>query len=523
MTSQIHVRLKSFLASLAVIGLLLFGSVPFLTPAYAFAADSISVWWPTSGAHVAGSGAQPFKALDNNLDVSQYDMYWRVDGGQWNYMPSNYTAYPHKETSVDMTGWTWHGNGPYVIDFVARKNGADIAQTSVNLYVDNGSSASTPAPAPAPAPVQVTPPAPGTTATASAPSAPAFSPSDPDPVHALIAQGIDPDPVHQAQKAVQMQTQTVSNPAPAPVSTGVRAPTITPVPVQTQTQAVQSAFYVDQNSDAARQAQAWQSSNPSGAAAMKTLAAEPTAVWFGDWNSNVQSDVSTLASKAQAAGQIPVMVAYDIPERDCGGFSAGGTNNPQGYESWINSFAAGLGSSKAYVILEPDALAQIDCLGSADQNTRLSLLSYAVAKLTQDPNAKVYLDAGHSDWVDPATMARRLVSANIAAADGFALNVSNFMPTGGEVTYGTQISANLGGKHFIVDTARNGNGSDGQWCNPPGRAIGQDPTTNTGNPLVDAFLWLKVPGESDGSCNGGPSAGTWWPEYALELVQNAHR
>ena len=41
------------------------------------------------------------------------------------------------------------------------------------------------------------------------------------------------------------------------------------------------------------------------------------------------------------------------------------------------------------------------------------------------------------------------------------------------------------------------------------------PTAQTGDPLVDALLWIKRPGESDGACNGGPPAGTWWPEDAL--------
>ena len=75
-------------------------------------------------------------------------------------------------------------------------------------------------------------------------------------------------------------------------------------------------------------------------------------------------------------------------------------------------------------------------------------------------------------------------------------------------------------------TGRNGNGpydGDGgpQWCNPPGRALGPAPTTRTGQPLADAFLWIKQPGASDGSCRPGePSAGQWWPDYALALARN---
>lgn len=254
---------------------------------------------------------------------------------------------------------------------------------------------------------------------------------------------------------------------------------------------------------------------------MQLLAAQPTAAWFGNWNGDVQNDVHSLVSAAQSSGKTPVLVAYNIPARDCGGYSSGGTNSPDGYRSWIASFAAGIGSAPAIVILEPDALAEISCLSSADQATRLQLLSGAVDALKSNPNTKVYIDAGHSNWISASAMADSLSKANIGRADGFALNVSNFMTTADETAYGQSVSALVGNKHFVIDTSRNGNGSDGEWCNPSGRAIGVRPTLSTGNPLIDAYLWIKTPGESDGSCNGAPSAGVWWPSYALSLVQNA--
>ena len=120
-------------------------------------------------------------------------------------------------------------------------------------------------------------------------------------------------------------------------------------------------------------------------------------------------------------------------------------------------------------------------------------------------------------------MASRLTSAGIAMAQGFSLNISNFLFTSDNVSYGAQISSLVGGRHFVVDTGRNGLGptSDDQWCNPAGRALGVRPTTATGNALVDAFLWIKSPGESDGACNGAPASGAWMPEYALGLSQRA--
>ena len=108
--------------------------------------------------------------------------------------------------------------------------------------------------------------------------------------------------------------------------------------------------------------------------------------------------------------------------------------------------------------------------------------------------ARVYLDAGNARWTSAEEMAGRLRRAAVGDADGFALNVSNFIPTPESVRYGERISALVGGKHFIIDTSRNGAGGNGEWCNPRGRALGALPTTRTGNVLVDAFLWVKQPG-----------------------------
>ena len=73
----------------------------------------------------------------------------------------------------------------------------------------------------------------------------------------------------------------------------------------------------------------------------------------------------------------------------------------------------------------------------------------------------------------------------------------------------------------VIDTSRNGNGSNGEWRNPRGRALGEQPRFVDDATALDALLWVKLPGESDGACNGGPAAGTWWQEFALELAANA--
>ena len=137
--------------------------------------------------------------------------------------------------------------------------------------------------------------------------------------------------------------------------------------------------------------------------------------------------------------------------------------------------------------------------------------------------AAVYIDAGNANWQQAPEIADRLIKAGIGNAVGFALNVSNFHATPGNISYGNRLSSLVGGKHYVIDTGRNGAGRSvvADWCNAPGQAIGTAPTTNTGQPLADAFLWVKTPGQSDGPCHGGPRAGEWWAQYALELVKTA--
>jgi endoglucanase len=294
-------------------------------------------------------------------------------------------------------------------------------------------------------------------------------------------------------------------------------PSPLPSPVLSQSP---SSLYVNPASDAKKQADAWRNTQPANAAIMDKLALQPESKWIGDWNTDIQSDVNNYVSAASAINEIPVLVAYNIPERDCGNYSAGGATSPDAYRTWINNVAKGIANRSSIVILEPDALASMTCLSSQDQVIRTSLLKEAVGVL-KSAGAKVYIDAGNANWISSPNMAMSLENAGIAQADGFSLNISNFYTTAQSIQYGTNLSKLVGNAHFVIDTSRNGNGSNGQWCNPSGMALGQVPTMQTGNPLVDAFLWIKTPGESDGQCNGGPSAGSWWASYALSLAKAA--
>ncbi|MDB4917093.1 MAG: Glucanase [Gemmatimonadetes bacterium] len=279
-------------------------------------------------------------------------------------------------------------------------------------------------------------------------------------------------------------------------------------------------LYIDPGSAAKRQAESLRRSRPQDADLLERIADQPVARWEGGWAADIGREVDAAVSTITGAGALPIFVAYNIPGRDCGQYSAGGASGGDAYRSWVRSFANGLRRRQAVVILEPDALAGMDCLDAAGQHMRIALMRDAVQVLKAQ-GAFVYVDAGHARWKPASAMADRLKQVDIASADGFSLNVSNYIDNAANIAFGETVSRLLGGKHFIVDTSRNGLGSMSDWCNPRGQALGVSPTTNTGNPLVDAFLWIKQPGESDGTCKGGPAAGSWWTDIALELSRAA--
>jgi endoglucanase len=282
-------------------------------------------------------------------------------------------------------------------------------------------------------------------------------------------------------------------------------------------------LYVDPYSNAARDAGALATVDATSSAALTKIARQPQADWFtGSYSSvTLAAAVSARVTTITSAGAYPVLVAYNIPKRDCSSYSGGGATSATAYRAWIDALASGIGTRAAAVILEPDALAQLDCLSPVDQEARLGLLKYATQRLAGRASVAVYIDAGHASWITPSVMVTRLSKAGVAYARGFSLNVSNFGWTGDQIAYGRKIAPAVGWKRFIVDTSRNGAGpATGvvePWCNPPGRALGAAPTAATGDALVDAYLWVKRPGESDGTCKGGPPAGQWWREYAIGL------
>jgi endoglucanase len=252
------------------------------------------------------------------------------------------------------------------------------------------------------------------------------------------------------------------------------------------------------------------------------ISKQPTAIWLGEWLTaeKMPRTIGQYVSEAEAAGTTLVFVAYAIPNRDCGGHSAGGLDYDE-YGAWAQALADQLAGTGAVMIVEPDSLAMLfsaKCAG--EEARRLPLIKEAVASFTA-AGLTSYLDAGNNNWIPEKRMAEMLEKAGVADVRGFFTNVSNFYRVDEEREYGEALSALVGGKRFVTDVSRNGNGWKGDWCNPSGAALGQSPVvTTSGTSHLDALLWVKHPGVSDGACNGGPKAGQWWEQYALDLVDN---
>jgi endoglucanase len=290
-------------------------------------------------------------------------------------------------------------------------------------------------------------------------------------------------------------------------------------------------WFVDPGSAAAHARDAAQSSDPATAAKLQMIAGTPQATWFIAADDPRKSGyVHGWAARWRASGATAAaIVLHGLPHQDCQGQNARGHQSAAKYRGWINHWARWIGHKRVVVFLEPDALTAAKCLPGPLQNERFDLMAYAAQKFSQLPQTGVYEDIGASDWLSLPAAAKLLKRAGVRYARGFSLNATHLEWTATEIAYGRKLSANVGGKHFVVNTSRNGLGPSvgprpvrfHYWCNPRGRALGPVPTTQTPSPLVDAFFWINNPGLSDGTCNGGPPVGQFWLQSALDLTGNA--
>ena len=326
------------------------------------------------------------------------------------------------------------------------------------------------------------------------------------------------------------------------------------------------------------QVQSAAASDPAQTARLRGLADHPVALWVNSIDA-AKNRVPRWLDEAR--GKLAVLVLYDLPNRDCSAAaSAGelGAGDEQRYRTEVvDPLAAQLRAhpdTRVAIVIEPDSLpnlvtnAKVEKCAQSDELYRNSI-AYAISTLSM-PHVSLYLDAGHSGWLgwDPhrakiAAIFKDVLdrAGGVHKIRGFATNVSGYNvlrgddgrrlepsnPCPDELTYVEKLSVDLTragilNKGFLIDTSRNGRAGirskSGHWCNIAGAGLGERPRA-TPAPNVDAYFWIKVPGESDGtsdpkaarfdatcaspdSAPDAPEAGTFFPAYFAKLVENAN-
>ncbi len=319
---------------------------------------------------------------------------------------------------------------------------------------------------------------------------------------------------------------------------------------------------------------------------LKKLSVVPTAIWLSAIadTKDAPHDLD-LALQQQKAGGKPVIttfVVYNLPNRDCNAAASAGElpATPEGearyQRDYIDVIAAAFAAhpdQRIAAILEPDSvgnlitnLANPKC--QAAEGIYKRGIAYAISKLSL-PNVFLYIDAAHSGWLGwPKNLVKtgpvfKEILTMAGGPDrirGFATDVSNYNPAkdptnpkrdphaaaSDELGYIADLNKALEaegitGKGFIVDTSRDGKAyirsSNGSWCNVKGAGLGERPQAAPA-PLVDAYLYVKPPGESDGTADakatrfdqncasddaspGAPEAGKMFEPYLIDLLKNA--
>lgn len=194
------------------------------------------------------------------------------------------------------------------------------------------------------------------------------------------------------------------------------------------------------------------------------IALRPRVRWFGAWYSTSQIQQTVHDYIANATGGDPNVLAQLavfrlVPWEQAACRRLPTTAEQADYRQWIRALAAGIGSSRVAVILQPDLPFAL-CVPHGAK-LPLQLVADASRGLGALPHTTVYIDAGAADWPTVGEAVAMLRSAGIAHARGFALNATHYDGTGREIAFGARVAralaaAHLPGRHFVINTASNG-------------------------------------------------------------------
>jgi hypothetical protein len=212
------------------------------------------------------------------------------------------------------------------------------------------------------------------------------------------------------------------------------------------------------------------------------------------------------------------IVVYGIPKKDCNaGYSTGGSvSNTADYKAFLSDLTTAVGDRKVLYVVEPDAVGLLAEEGGCGATAGyLDNLKVAVKALSANTNAKLYVDVGYWTLMYDAQRSKVVTVikelAQSGTLKGITINTSNYRSMDQVTELCTNFQTAIGSKDMscIVDTSRNYNEPTSKdWCNVMGAGIGYPPTSETNTATLDYFMWIKPPGESDGTCSDGPVKGT---------------
>ena len=347
-----------------------------------------------------------------------------------------------------------------------------------------------------------------------------------------------------------------------------------------------ASFYI--NPDYVAQVQSSIDMSPADGALLEKVKAYPTAIWL-DRIAMVEEvgphlDAALAQQQEEGKPVVSVLVVYDLPNRDCAALASNGELHIEdgGVERYRTEFIDAIAAEfqahpnqRKVAIIEPDSLGNIATnlsltkCAESEQVYRDSV-AYAISTLSAIPNTYLYLDAAHAGWLGwpdnqnkIATIFKEVLDAagGTDTIRGFATNVANytvlhevpelhdyeFNPCHDETIYTTQLgqtfaAAGITNRAFLIDTSRNGLGGLrakwGSWCNVDGAGLGERPRADPAAGL-DAYFWVKPPGESDGTTDpssprfdascasddsalNAPEAGASFHPFFVMLAQNAN-
>jgi endoglucanase len=264
------------------------------------------------------------------------------------------------------------------------------------------------------------------------------------------------------------------------------------------------------------------------------IALRPSAYWFGAWFHDADiRDAARQYIEQDTGGDPDTLAQVAIFRLDPWEGAACSTSlsaaRRASYRRWIDNFAAGIGSSRVALILQPDMPFAL----CAPTHAPFDLVAYAARSFNALPHTTVYLDAGAAWWpLKPSQASDMLIAAGIRHVRGFAMNDTQYDAPGRELEWGARIEDELAargvhGKHMVVNTAESGapflyGEYHGNHDNPRVcrnrfdhicAALGIPPTTQVTSPrwplsahdrslafrYADAFLWVGRPWLDNGS------------------------